>query len=241
MKKILYILLLCSTATATLFAQDMGMKNNIVTLNNQNYLVWNGELTKVIACTPKGTEIAFLQLDNTRKSYDVLFADGSRAYWTPEPLSATSKNFAKDMYNAGVLLADGTINAQALAVFVQQHPALNPNVVFDRPAKPLTQIVDGMAERNRNEPISLQNYEIYQGGVFIGKYSAEIQKINETNLNIFTFSFPNGTPVAYARFFDKTTAIGVMTVKDSGRGTIEITSPNYLQDIIKYLVDNGHL
>lgn len=240
MKKILYILLLCSTATATLFAQNVGMKNNIVTLDNQNYLVWNGELTKVSVCTPKGAEIAFLQLDNTRKSYDVLFADGSRAYWTPEPLTTTSKNFAKDMYNDGVLLVDGTINAQALAIFVQQHPTLNPNVVFDRP-QPLTQTVEGMADRNKSKPISLQNYEIYQDGVFIGKYTAEAQKINEINLNVFTFSFPNGNVVAHARFFDKTTAIGVMTVKDSGRGTIEITSPNYLQDIIKYLVDNGHL
>lgn len=241
MKKILYILLLCSTATATLFAQNIGMKNNIVTLDNQNYLVWNGGLTKVSVCIPKGTEIAFLQLDNTRKSYDVLFADGSRAYWTPEPLTTTSKNFAKDMYNAGVLLADGTVNAQALALFVQQHPATNPNVVFERPEQPLTQTVGGMADRDKSKPISLQNYEIYQDGVLIGKYTAETQMINEIKLNTFTFSFPNGNMVAQARFFDKTTAIGVMTVKDSGRGTIEITSPNYLQDIIKYLVDNGHL
>lgn len=241
MKKILYLLLLCGASSLSLFAQNIGMQNDFVTIDQQNYLRWDGQLTKVSVCTPNGTEFAFLQLDDTRKSYDILFANGSRAHWTPESSASTRKSFAKDIYNAGVLLTNGTINNQALATFVQQHAAPNPNVVFERPAAPIAQTVEGMVMRNRNQTISLQNNEIYQDGAFIGKYTTEIQKLKDSNLHVFSFSFTNGNAVAYARFFDKTNAIGIMTVKDSGRTTLPLNQATYLQDIVKFLVDNNYL
>lgn len=230
---------LCHLATA----QTIETQADAVLIDQHIYLQWDGQLHQATIRNAAGNELLLLQQATNGKGYELLFANGERAYWLPQSSRDTRRSFALDMYHAQVINANGTLNTAQLRTFAAQHPPLQNDFAFAAADAHAAQPHDGIVQRNTHTPIALQaSREVWQDGQRIATYTIETQKIAETQLHLYTFQLPNGTTTAIARHFDNTQVIGIITTADSRRSTIEAsTADSTLLHITEYLVKNGYL
>ncbi len=228
----------CLTAISVSFAvsthaQDVSVKGDVIHKDGKPYarMEKSGSMGATFAISAlDGTGVLTAVYDKVAQDYVLLFSSGEEV--RVSNTIGFGKVLAKDVVRADLFKA-GALNPAGVKRFITAHggsaaPALpTSDNRADESRSPGAAAEPQLAERSRTGAITVMGAKLQQDFKTIGTWKVASEAANGTIHHTYTFSLPDGTPVAEAvtEGVDAKSA-KVATMKDNRRTSLAVEGYN---------------